>query len=132
MLLQNLHRQYLHTVIRLPRLEDLEQRIPHFPNCYNFGVQRSSNSNPTHDGIKLNDNALHQQLCTCFKVGYLEEMDIIKQTKRCLEMKINDTLPVPLPNKIIQTSKGLVTTTGRNVQLHFGFRDKRAIPHKRY
>ena len=53
-----------------------------FPNCDNYGVSISSNPNPTSDEVKLNDNALHQQICTRFKVDYLEEMDIIKKTKR--------------------------------------------------
>ena len=82
MLLQNLHRCYLYIVIRLPKLKDLEQRIPIFLNCDNYGIQRLMNPNLTSDNVKLNDNALHQQLCTHFKVDYLEEMDIIKQTKR--------------------------------------------------
>ena len=38
------------------------------------------------------------------------------------------TLPALLPNKIIQTSKGLVTATGLKGQLHFGPREKRAVP----
>ena len=62
------------------------------------------------------------------KINYVQEMDIIKQTKRCLEKKINETLPVLLPNKIVQTLKGPVTATGINAQLHFGSRDKRAVP----
>ena len=82
MLLQNLHRCYLYIVIRLPKLKDLDQKILMFPNCDNYGVHRSSNPNPTSDDVKLNDNALHQQICTHFKVDYLEEMNIIKQTKR--------------------------------------------------
>ena len=82
MLLQNLHRCYLYTVIRLPKLKDLDQKTPMFPNCDNYGVHRSSNPNPTSDDIKLNDDALHQHICTHFKVDYLEEMGIIKQTKR--------------------------------------------------
>ena len=125
MLLQNLNRCYLYVVIRLPKLKDLEQKIPTFPNCNNYGIHRSWN--PTSD-IKLNDNALHQQICTHFKVDYLEEMDIIKQSKRQIEQKINRTLPALLPNKIIQTSKGPATTTGIKGQLHFGSRQKRAIP----
>ena len=125
MLLQNLHRHYI--VIRSPKLKDLEQRIPTFLNCDNYGIQRLSNPNLTSDDIKLNDNALHQQLCTHFKVDYLEEMDIINQTKRQLEKKINETLLAILPNKIIQTSKGPVTATGTKGQLHFGSREKRAI-----
>ena len=55
-------------------------------------------------------------------------MDIIKQTKRWLEKKIKETLLTLLPNKIIQTSKGLVTATSIKGQLHFGNRKKRAIP----
>ena len=125
--LQNLHRCYLYVVIRLSKLKDLDQKILTFPNCYNYGVCRSLNPNPTSDEVKLNDNASHQQICTCFKVNYLEEMDIIKQTKRQIEQKINETLPALLPNKIIQTSKGPVTVTGLKGQLHFGSREKRAV-----
>ena len=55
-------------------------------------------------------------------------MDIIKQTKRRIEQMINKTLLALLPNKIIQTSKGPVTTTGMKGQLHFGSREKREIP----
>ena len=69
-------------ITRLPKLKDLEQRILTFLNCDNYGIQRSLNPYLTSDDVKLNDNALHQQLCTHFKVDYLEEMDIIKQTKR--------------------------------------------------
>ena len=112
----------------MPKLKDLEKKIPTFPNCDNYGVSRSSNPNPTSNEVKLNDNALHQQICTHFKVDYLEEMDIIKQTKRQNELKINETLQTLLPNKIIQTSKGLATTTGMKGKLHFGSREKKAIP----
>ena len=82
MLLQNLNRCYLYIVIRLPKLKDIEQKIPTFLNCDNYGIHRSSNPNLTSDDIKLNDNVLHQQICTHFKVDYLEEMDVIKQSKR--------------------------------------------------
>ena len=82
MLLQNLHRHYLYVVIRWPELKYLEQRIPTFPNCKNYDFLRSSNPNLTSADIKLNDNALHEQICTHFKVNYLEEMDIIQQSKR--------------------------------------------------
>ena len=88
MLLQNLHRRYLYIVIRLPKLKDLEQKIPIFPDCDNYGISRSSNPNLTSNGVKLNDNALYQQICTCFKVDYLEEMDTIKQTKRCIDKRL--------------------------------------------
>ena len=106
MLLQNLHRHYLYIVIRLPKIKYFDQKIPTFANCDNYGVHRSSNPNPTSDDVKLNDNTLHQQICTHFKVDYLEEMDIIKETKRQIEQKINMTLRALLPNKNIQTSKG--------------------------
>ena len=92
MLLQNLHRHYLYIVIRLPKLKDLDQKKLTLPNCDNYSVHRSSNPNPISDEVKLNDNALHQQICTCFKVDYLEEVDIIKQTKRQIEQKINESL----------------------------------------
>ena len=128
MLQQNLRRCYLYIVIRLPNLKDLEQRILTFLNCDNFGIQRSSNPNPTSDDVKLNDNALHQQVCIHFKIDYLEEMDIIHQTKRQIEKKINGNLPVLSPNKIIQTSKVPATATGTKGQLHFGSREKRVIP----
>ena len=81
----------------------------------------------TSDDVELNDNALHQQICTHFKVDYLEEMDTIKPTKRCIEQKINGIPPALLPNKIIQTSKWSVTATSMKGQLHFGSREKRAI-----
>ena len=112
----------------MPKLKDLDQKIPAFPNCDNYGVCRSLNPNPSCDDVKLKDNALHQQICTCFKLDYLEEMDIIKQTKRQIEQKINENLLALLQNKIIQTSKGLVTAAGLNGQLHFGSREKRAVP----
>ena len=57
----------------------------------------------------------------------MEEMDIIKQTKRHIEHKINETLPALLPNKIIQTSKGPAIATGTKGQLHFSSRNKRAV-----
>ena len=128
MLLQNLYRCYLYIVIRLAKLKDLDQKILTFPNSDNYGIHRSSNPNLTSDDVKLNDNALHQQICTHFKVEYLEEMDIIKQTKKQIEQKINETLLALLPNKIIQTSRGLVTVTGLKRQLHFVSREKRAVP----
>ena len=40
------------------------------------------NPNPTSDDVKRNNNALHQQMCTHFIVDYLEEIDIIKQSKK--------------------------------------------------
>ena len=57
-------------------------KIPTFPDCNTYSIRRSSHPNPTSDDVKRNDNALYQQICTCFKVDYLEEVDNIKQTKR--------------------------------------------------
>ena len=82
MLLQNLHRRYLYIEVRLLKLKDLEQKILTFPDYNNYGISRASNPNLNSDDVKLNDNALYQQICTHFKVDYLEEMDIIKHTKR--------------------------------------------------
>ena len=91
-------------------------------------MEKSHNPNPIEDDTKLNDNALHQQLCIHFKVDYLQEMEIIKQMKGHSEKKINETLLALLPNKIVQTSKGPATATGQNPQLHFSLRQKRAVP----
>ena len=60
MLLQNLHCRYLYIVIQLPHLKDLDQKIPSFPNCDNYGIRRASNPNPLSDDTKTNDNELHQ------------------------------------------------------------------------
>ena len=100
MLLQNLHCRYLYIVIWLPYLKDLDQKIPSFPNCDNYGICRASNPNPLNDDTKTNDNELHQQLCLTFKIAYLQEMDIITKVKTRLECKINVTLPALLLNKM--------------------------------
>ena len=63
MLLQNLHRRYLFIVIQLPHVQDLEQKIPSFLHCDNYGIHRASNPNPLQDDMRMNDNELHQQLC---------------------------------------------------------------------
>ena len=77
MLLPNLHCRYLYIMIRLQHFKDLEQKIPSFPNCDNYGIRRASNPNPLHDDTRMNDNELHQQACTTFQIDYLQEMDII-------------------------------------------------------
>ena len=98
MLLQNLHRRYLYIVIQLPQLKDLDQKIPSFPNCNNYGIHRASNPNPLNDDTRTNDNELHQQIWGTFKIDYLQEMDIITKVKSRLEHKINITLPALLQN----------------------------------
>ena len=77
MLLQNLHRSYLYIVIKLPHLSDLEQRIPNFLNCDNYGSLTASNPDPLLDDTPTNDNKLHQVICNTFKIDYFQEMDTI-------------------------------------------------------
>ena len=128
MLLQNLHHRYLYIVIRLPHLKDLDQKIPSFPNCDNYGIHGASNPNPLNDDIKTNDKELHQWLCGTFKIDYLQEMDIITKVKVRLEHKINITLLARLPNKITDNSRGPVTSSDENGQDKSHSRSKRAIP----
>ena len=92
-------------------MKDLDQKIPSFPNCDNYGICRASNPNPLNDGTKTNDNELHQQLCITFKIDYLQEMDIIMKVKARLECKINVTLLALLPIKIVQDATGPVTSS---------------------
>ena len=121
MLLQNLHRRYLYILIKLPNLLDLEQQIPDFPNCNNYGSLSANNPDPMLDDIPTNDNELHQVICDNFKIDYFREMDIIIKLRNRLEHKINYTLPALLPNKLNITGQG-PATSGENV------RSKRAIP----
>ena len=83
-------------------MKDLDQKIPSFPNCDNYGIRRASNPNPLNDDTRTNDNELLQQLCGTLKIDYLQEMDIITKVKARLECKINVNLPALLPNKMIQ------------------------------
>ena len=46
--------------IKLPNLLDLEQRIPDFPNCDNYGSLSANNPDPMLDDTPTNDNELHQ------------------------------------------------------------------------
>ena len=121
MLLQNLHRRYLYIIIKLPHLSDLEQRIPDFPNCDNYGSLHTSNPDPLLDDTPTNDNELHQAICNTFKIDYFQEMDVIIKLRNRLECKINYTLPALLPNKINTMKQGPVTSGE-------GIRNKRAIP----
>ena len=121
MLLQNLHRRYLYIVIKLPHLSDLEQRIPNFPNCDNYGSLTVSNRDPLLDDTPTNDNELHQVICNTFKIDYFQEMDTIIKLQNRLECKINHTLLALLPNKLNIMEQGPVTSGE-------GIRNKRAIP----
>ena len=121
MLLQNLHCRYLYIIIKLPHLSDLEQRIPSFPNCDNYGSLTASNPDPLLDDTPTNDNELHQAICNTFKIDYFQEMDIIIKLQNRLECKINYTLPALLPNTLNTTVQGLATSGE-------GIRNKRAIP----
>ena len=127
MLLQNLHCRYLYIVIQLPHLKHLDQKIPSFPNCDNYGIRRASNPNPMNDNTRTNDE-LHRQLCGTFKIDYLQEMDIITKVKSRLECKINVTLSVLLPNKLVSNSRGPATSSDKTGQDKPHFRNKRAIP----
>ena len=121
MLLQNLHRRYLYILIKLPNLLDLEQRMPDFPNCDNYGSLSANNPDPMLDDTPTNHNELHQVICNTFKIDYFQEMDIIIKLRNRLERKINYTLPELLPNKLNIMRQGPVTF-GENI------RNKRAIP----
>ena len=121
LLLQNLYHRYLYILIKLPNLLDLEQRIPDFPNCDNYGSLMASNPDPMLDNTPTNDNKLHQVICNNFKIDYFQEMDIIIKLRNRLECKINHTLPALLPNKLNVMRQGPVTP-GENI------RNKRAIP----
>ena len=70
MLLQNLHHRYLYILIKLPNLLDLEQQIPDFPNCDNYGLLSANNPDPMLDNTPTNDNELHQVICNNFKIDY--------------------------------------------------------------
>ena len=121
MLLQNLHRRYLYIVIKLPHLSDLEQRIPSFLNCDNYGSLTASNPDPLLDDTPTNDNELHQVICNTFKLDYFQEMETIIKLQNRLESKINHTLLALLPNKLNIMKQG-PATSGE------GIRNKRAIP----
>ena len=77
MLLQNLHRRYLYILIKLPHLLDLEQKIPSFPNCDNYGLLTATNPDPLLADTPINDNKLYQVICNTFKINYFQEMDTI-------------------------------------------------------
>ena len=108
-------------------MKDLDQKIPSFPNCNNYGIRKASNPNPLSDDTRTNDNELHQQLCGIFKIDYLQEMDIIMKVKSRLECKINVTLLALLPNKIVQNSRGPVTSSDKTEHEEQCSRNKRAI-----
>ena len=80
------------------------------------------------DDTRTNDNELHQQSCRTFQIDYLQEMDIIMKVKSRLECKINVTLPALLPNKIVQDSRGLATSSDKDGHEEQDSRNKRAIP----
>ena len=121
MLLQNLHRRYLYILIKLPHLLDLEQQIPDFPNCDNYGSLMSSNPDPMLNDTPTNDNELHQVICNTYKINYFQEMDTIVKLQNRLENKINYTLLALLLNKLNTMRQG-PATSGENI------RNKRAIP----
>ena len=48
----------------------LEQRIPDFSNCDNYGSLSANNPDPMLDDTLTNDNELHQVVCNNFKIDY--------------------------------------------------------------
>ena len=119
MLLQNLHSRCLYILIKLPHLLDLEQKIPSFLNCDNYGSLTATNPDPLLDDTPTNDNELHQVICNTFKINYFQEMDTIIKLQNRLECKINYT--ALLPNKLNTTEQG-PATSGEST------RNKRTIP----
>ena len=99
----------------------MEQRIPSFPNCDNYGSLTASNPDPLLHDTPTNDNELHQVICNTFKIDYFQEMDTIIKLCNRLKHKINHTLPALLPNKLNIMKQG-PATSGE------GIRNKRAIP----
>ena len=73
MLLQNLHCRYLYILIKLPHLLDLEQKIPSFPNCNNYGALSANNPYPRLDDTPTNDNELHQIFAIILKLITFEK-----------------------------------------------------------
>ena len=59
MLLQNLHHRYLYILIKLPNLLDLEQQIPDFSNCNNYGSLLANNPDLMLDDTPTNGGELH-------------------------------------------------------------------------
>ena len=108
-------------LLKLAHLSDLEQRVPNFPNCDNYGSLTASNPDPLLDDTPTNDNELHQVICNSFKIDYFQEMDTIIKLRNRLECKINHTLPALLPNKLNITEQGPVTSGE-------GIGNKRATP----
>ena len=92
MLLQNLHCRYLYILIKLPNLLDLEQRIPDFLNCDNYGSLSANNPNPMLDDTPTNHNELHEVICNTFKIDYFQEMDIFIKLRNRLECKIKKAI----------------------------------------
>ena len=104
MLLQNLHRRYLYSTIKLPHLSDLEQRIPNFPNCDNYGSLHPSNPDPLLDETPTNDNELHQVICNSL-ISFTNIIDdLLLQLPILIKLKVQvpmslfsiKTAPVPL------------------------------------
>ena len=73
MLLQNLHCRYLYILIKLPNLLDLEQRIPDFPNCDNYGSLMASNPDPMLHETPTNDNYYIKFFVTISKLIIFEK-----------------------------------------------------------
>ena len=81
MLLRNLHCRYLYILIKLPHLQDLEQKIPSFPNCDKYGALSASNLDPRLDDTPTNDNELHKIICNNLKLIIFEKWILLLCSK---------------------------------------------------
>ena len=60
----------IYILIQLPNLLDLEQRLPDFPNCDNYGSLSANNPDPMLDNTPTNDSELHWVIFNNFKINY--------------------------------------------------------------
>ena len=62
---------------RLRLTSDLEERIPNFLNCDNYGLLTVGYPDTLLDDTPTKNNELHQVICNTFKIDYFQEMDTI-------------------------------------------------------
>ena len=101
-LLQNLQRKYLFVALKLPTVDELKLNIPRFPQCSQYGYQRSAHPDPRHDNEKLNDEMIHQDICHHFHDVYDQWYIDLYEIQQRIEAKINTSLPAVLPNKVVK------------------------------
>ena len=121
MLLKNLHRRYLYIVIKLPHLSDLEQRMPNFLNCDNYGSLTASNPDPLLDDTLTNDIDYTRLLAILLELITFKKWIPLSNYETDKNAKLIILYPTLLPNKLNTTKQGPVTSGE-------GIRNKRAIP----